>query len=178
MKQCHSQHIMKISERVELFDSIRDVPFCLMGKNAFYCFSKNNLLRKRLALGGIESVLMQGWFRWSDLEIPQEAKNLIRKDRQKHVFLKILIPERSEWVYVDPTWDKALEDVFPIAKWNGVDETVLMTKLSRISEYKKRNIFERIINKVERKFFPEGNSQFYFWLDEWMEKKRVEKNNS
>lgn len=41
---------MKISERVELFDSIGDVPFCLAWKNAFYCFSGDNLLRKKLAL--------------------------------------------------------------------------------------------------------------------------------
>jgi hypothetical protein len=169
---------MKISERIELFDSIRDVPFCLMGKRAFYCFTKNNLLRKKLAIGGIDSVLMQGWFKWSDLPLPQEAKNLIRKDKQKHVFLKIFIPEKNKWVYVDPTLDKALKGVFPIAEWNGIDETILMTKLSRISEYKKRNIFARLINKMERRFSPEGNNQFYYWLDEWMDKKRIENNNS
>ncbi|EKE19405.1 MAG: hypothetical protein ACD_9C00029G0005 [uncultured bacterium] len=173
MKQYHSQRIMKISERIELFDSIRDVPFCLMGKNAFYCFSKNNLLRKKLAIGGIESVLMQGWFKWSELAIPQEAKKLIRKDKQKHVFLKVFIPEKNEWVYIDPTWDKALENVFPIAEWNGVDETVLMTKLSKISEYEKRNILARIISKMERRFYPEGNNKFYHWLDKWMDEKRT-----
>lgn len=163
---------MKISERADLFKSIRDMHFCIMGKKAAYCFSKNKQLKNNLESIGIKSRMMQGWFKWSELNIPEKIKFLIVTDRQKHVFLEVYIPEKNKWVYVDPTWDIHLKSIFPIAQWDGINETILMTKLIKISEYKKSNILHKIINKVKRKLNFKNNDNFYRILDDWMDEVR------
>lgn len=165
---------MKKFERIKLFNSIRDVPFCIMGKRAAYCFSKSRQLRDGLKLFGIKSRMMQGWFRWSKLNIPEKIKSLIVVNKQKHVFLEVYIPEKNKWVYVDPTWDIDLMKVFPIARWDGINETILMTKLNKISKYKKTSISHRVINKFKRKLNFKNNNNFYHALDEWMDEIRSE----
>ena len=163
---------MKISERIDLFKSIRDVPFCITGKKVAHCFSKNKQLKNSLESIGIKSKMMQGWFKWSELNIPEEIKFLIATDRQKHVFLEVYIPEKNKCVYVDPTWDIHLKSIFPIAQWDGINETILMTKLTRISKYKKASIRRKIINKVKRKLNFKNNDNFYHVLDVWMDEIR------
>lgn len=164
---------MKISERIKLFNLIRDVPFCIMGKRAAYCFSKSRQLRDSLELIGIKSRMMQGWFKWSELNIPEKIKSLIVVNKQKHVFLEVYIPEKNKWVYVDPTWDIDLMKVFSVAQWDGINETILMTRLNKISEYKKASILHRIINKFKRKTSFKNNNDFYYALDKWMEEVRL-----
>jgi len=165
---------MKISERINLFNSIRDLPFCIMGKKAAYCFSKSKQLKNGLESIGIKSRMMQGWFKWSDLNIPEKIKTLIVADRQKHVFLEVYIPEKNRWVYVDPTWDIYLKSIFPIAQWDGINEANLMTKLTGVSEYKKASILHRTINKVKRKLHFKNNDNFYRALDRWIDEIRSE----
>lgn len=164
---------MKTSERINLFNSIRDVPFCIMGKKAAYCFSKNKQLKNSLESIGIKSKMMQGWFKWSELNIPEKIKSLIVTDRQKHVFLEVYIPEKNKWVYIDPTWDIHLKSFFPIAQWDGINETILMTKLTGISEYKKTSILYRVVNKVKRKLNFKNNNDFYHALDGCMNEIRL-----
>lgn len=164
---------MKISERINLFNSIRDVPFCIMGKKAAYCFSKNKQLKSSLELIGIRSRMMQGWFKRSELNIPEKIKTLIVADRQKHVFLEVYISEKNQWVYVDPTWDIKLKSIFPIAQWDGISETSLMTKLTGISAYEKASVLRRTINRVKRRLNFKNNDNFYCVLDEWMDEIRL-----
>ena len=164
---------MKTSDRIVLFNSIRDVPFCITGKKAACCFSKSKQLKNELELIGIKSKMMQGWFRWSRLNIPDNIKSLIVTDKQKHVFLEVYITEKNKWVYVDPTWDIHLRSIFAIAQWDGINGTILMTKMTGISDYEKSNILRRIINKLKRKLNFKNNDNFYSNLDKWLESIRL-----
>lgn len=171
-KVFHSPLTMKAENRIEIFNSIRDVPFRITGKNSMYCSKKCKLLKRRLADIGIESKIMVGNFKWTDLDLPKNIVQFINKDREGHAFLRVYIPETRKWVDIDPTWDNSLSNVFQISNWDGNNDTVLMTKLDKVREYKKASFFRRLCIKIKRKFVNESNHDFYVQLDNWLDSVR------
>jgi len=172
MKFHHSQPTMKVENRVDIFNRVRDIPFRITGKNSMYCFKKCKLLKRELENIGISSKIMIGNFKWTDLALPANICKFIEKNSEGHAFLSVFIPEKNIWVNIDPTWDSALRNVFQISVWDGINETILMTKLSRIREYKKAGFFKRLFIKFKRKFVEEKNYAFFVQLDNWLDEIR------
>lgn len=172
MKPSHSPHIMKVKNRIEIFNRVRDIPFRITGKNSMYCFKKCKLLKQELKNIGIESKIMVGNFKWTDLPLPENILNFINKDIEGHAFLSVCIPESNKWVNVDPTWDVALGRIFQISIWDGNNDTVLMTKLNKIREHKKAKFLRRIYIRIKRRFIKENNHNFYVQLDNWLDSVR------
>ncbi len=168
----HSLLTMKAKNRIEIFNNVRDLPFKITGKDSMYCSKKCTLLKRRLANIGIESKIMIGNFKWTDIALPKNIIQLINKDREQHAFLRVCIPETKKWVDVDPTWDNSLRDVFQISKWDGKNDTILMTKLSKIREHKKAKFLRRLYIRIKRKFIKENNYNFYVQLDNWLDSVR------
>jgi hypothetical protein len=166
---------MKAKNRIEIFNSVRDLPFRITGKNPMYCSKKCNLLKKKLANIGMESKIMVGSFKWTDLALPKDILRFINKDPEGHAFLRVYIPETKKWVDVDPTWDNLLSDVFQISEWDGKSDTILMTKLNKIREHKKAKFLRRLYIKIKRKFIKENNHNFYVQLDTWLDSVRKSK---
>lgn len=171
-KVFHSPLTMKVKNRIEIFNNIRDLPFRITGKNSMYCSKKCNLLKKRLADIGIESKIMVGNFKWTDLPLPKNIIQFINKDREQHAFLRVYIPETKKWVDIDPSWDNSLSDVFQVSNWDGHNNTILMTKLNKIREYKKAKFFRRLFIRIKRKLIKENNHNFYVQLDNWLDSVR------
>lgn len=172
MKPSHFPLTMKARNRVELFNKVRDIPFRLTGKNSMYCSKKCKLLKRELKDIGIESKIMVGNFKWTDLALPKNILQFIDKDSEGHAFLSVYIPETNKWVSIDPTWDMALREVFQISIWDGNSDTVLMTKLNKIREYKKAGFLKRLFIKIKRKFIKENNHEFFVQLDNWLDEVR------
>lgn len=166
---------MNLNSRIKLFEEIRDTPFILTGKKSMYCFKKCLILKDNLSKIEIKSKIMVGSFLWSQLSIPSKLKKDIKKDPENHVFLNVFIPETKKWVFIDPTWDKALNSIFPITNWDGLNETSLMTNLKNIKEYKfkKANPIRRLLSKIKRIFQDETNQVFYEKFDLWTNEIRI-----
>lgn len=120
-----------ISLRVALFESIRDIPYRIdvQGKDAT-CLAKNKLLGELLLRMGLKCRVIKAESYWKNTpNIPQQLLTLAPFSKFSHMFLEVFVPETKKWVQVDATWDSALAPILPIARWNGVDGTILACKI-------------------------------------------------
>ncbi|MEK7612839.1 MAG: hypothetical protein AAB449_01685 [Patescibacteria group bacterium] len=72
----------KISERINTFEEIRDIPYHIgltLEEEDCSCATKPTLLAKKLRTLGLESRRILCEFSWSALSIPQEVLHLAKK---------------------------------------------------------------------------------------------------
>ena len=113
-----------IQIRIQLFNAIRDIPYKFGGNYLdTSCKSKAKLLGELLTRCGFKTYLVRSPYQPNQLKLPNRIANLAPLATYYHVFLKVLIPETNQWVNVDPTWDKPLNPIYPIANWDGLSNT-------------------------------------------------------
>lgn len=157
---------------VELYERVQAIPYyclkqrdpaLLLKKNKGSCSEKHLFLGKKFEKLGIPVKYVLIRSDWSDLPIPKEI--ISKKDSSvgRHLALKINVNEK--WIYVDATWDPALEKAgFPITKnWNGQLDTKFAFPPKEIIELDKRP--EEQVERLE-------NGEFYDSLNKWLESKR------
>ena len=128
-----------IKLRIKLFNSIRDIPYLIGQKEVdASCYAKTKILGDLLIRTGLNCQVFYCQFLWKNLRIPKKLLDLTKKPYSRHYFLKVYIPERKKWVYVDPTWDKGLRTKFKISEWDGLSNTILaVSPLGKINKFSK-----------------------------------------
>ncbi len=159
---------------VELFNSIRDIPYKIslsLNEEDTSCSGKCIRLKHVFERVGYEVRYRVVEFRWSDMAIPREILDIPHDDNSTHVYLEVLVHE--QWVKVDPTWDKKLAAVVPIAEWDGVNDTaVAVPVLAEYDLIKSQDVMERS-DKNEVVEDLKKNGEFYKKLNEWLESVRL-----
>lgn len=118
--------------RIKLFEAVRDIPYYLGdNKTNASCGAKAKLLGEILGKIGLKCRLIYCYFNWDDTKIPKEITRKAPHKQARHILLKVYIPERKKWVFVDPTWDNKLATYFKISKWNGVSNTTITVPTKR-----------------------------------------------
>lgn len=116
-----------IKKAVEKFYEVRAMPYhiALNDKESNWdCETKNRKLAKELEELAYKTRERIGLIRWSELEIPQEIKDLPHDDESSHLFLEVIPPGNTDWVAIDCTWNPELKRAdFPIAEWDGKNST-------------------------------------------------------
>lgn len=159
-------HESKRRKIIELFEKVQKVPYHLLRNrdsrklfelNKGCCAEKTIWLGNRLKeLGNpVKYYLIR--FNWEDLPIPKEILKLKQKRSGYHLLMKAKI--NNKWVWVDPTWDPALEKIgFPVTKnWDGKSDTLLAVDPLEIKEYEPE---EPSTTDLSKDFIRELNKYF------------------
>ncbi len=159
---------------IELYNRVQAVPYycleyrepdLLLKKNKGSCSEKHLFLGKEFEKLGVDVKYVLIRFDWNDLPIPKEIIEKKGSPVGWHLALKIKVARK--WIYVDATWDPALEKAgFPITKdWNGCSDTKFAFPLKQVIE-----LDERPPKQVER----HEDRKFYDSLNDWLESQRMQ----
>lgn len=154
---------------ISLFNLIRDIPYRIplkWGEQDDCCNGKHRRLLKTLAEEGYKVRYVVCVFLWSDLNLPDELKEIPHENDCTHVYLDIFL--NNSWVTLDATWDKCLKKVFAVNEWDGKSDTTIAVKpIQTFSPEKSARIMtnqnEESINKDLEK-----NSKFYEAFNNWL----------
>ena len=163
-----------IAQRVKAFQEVRDLPYRINLQERAQdqsCVGKAEKLAVKLLEVGMASRLMCCRFSWKDLALPQELV-ACAPARPKHFYLQVYVPERQEWIKVDPTWDPAMENFgFKIAQWDGRRSTELAVKslgdLSVEESATTRAVYEAAL-RLQRNEFRKISGTFYDGLNSYL----------
>jgi hypothetical protein len=122
-----------IQKRQHLFKEVRDIPYHIAtdGEADASCATKSFMLQRRLASLGIGSVFAYGTFSWRQLNLPVELIDLLPNDEGWHQWLRVFIPETGVWIDLDASWDSGLQEILPIAAWDGLNSTGIAVPIQR-----------------------------------------------
>ncbi len=158
---------------IELYEKVQKVPYyCLKERNPDKlfelnkgsCFEKNSYLGKQYEKLGIPVKYQLIVFDWRELPVPKDIMDKRENKLGEHLALKIMVD--NKWVFVDPTWDPALEKAgFPLTKnWDGESDTKLAVKPKKIRELKQspekavvtantgfHDLFNKYLEKIRKK---------------------------
>lgn len=116
-----------IKKAVERFYEIRNIPYHIAlndREENWQCETKHRMLAKELEKLGYKTRERIGLFRWSEVDIPQEIKDLPHDNESSHLFLEVIPPDGRDWVKADCTWNPELKEAgFPISEWDGASST-------------------------------------------------------
>lgn len=111
---------------IKAFEEIRDIPYRIplsAHDTDDCCSGKANRLMTIFEMAGKEVRYRVCSFLWSDLNLPNSLQQTPHEDLCTHVYLEVKDGDR--WIVIDPTWDRALEEVLPVGMWDGKKDTVL-----------------------------------------------------
>lgn len=164
----HFLLIMKMHESMQIFETVRDIPYMTSANTLRTCFYKCNKLKEQLTSIGYECELMIGDFKWSALQLPSSVMYLCDNDHGRHVVLRVR-RFHQDWIILDPTIDKMLSSHFQVEVWDGVHSTGMMMPLDNIRIYNPYSVSERVRSKLKRLlFFRVNNHEFYEAVDSWL----------
>lgn len=159
---------------IQVFEHIRDIPYRIPLSDLEpndSCSGKVMRLKKGLDQAGLTTRYRVCDFKWSDLPLPDEVLCVPHSPAATHVYLEV--QQGDEWIAIDPTWDTALNGVFPIASWDGISSTsIAVAPLKLYSDEESRMIMEEpnaVQNAVDLKI----NRLFYEKLNSWLEQQRT-----
>lgn len=123
---------------------------------------------------GLESRHKICKFRWEDLGVPDKVLEYTHEDPETHEYLKVLVPEKEEWVKVDPNWDSRIQHPkIPISNWDGKTDTKLAVKpVKKLSPQESREFIERDSTEEARREYFEKNRDFFRAMNDWIESLR------
>lgn len=159
--------------RIKLFIAIRDIPYRLSdGRHNCSCSAKTKILGEIFMRLGLNCRVAKCKFKWEKLRMPKSLLNLRRKLGEEmiseHTFLRVFIPESKQWITVDPTWDKELSSVFPVADWDGLTDTILAVKTNHFTEPKNKR--GKFLTPLEIQFIGiDENNLFVKKFNSWLE---------
>jgi len=118
---------MYSSDRVQLFNCIRDIPYSIgltMNAPDYGCGTKSAMLGQLLGGLGLETRLRICTFAWEETPLPPKVLEVPHTLEAFHQFLQLFVPESNTWRTVDPTWDAPLGRAgFTVAEWDGLHDT-------------------------------------------------------
>lgn len=151
-----------IEKAVEKFYEIRNIPYHIAlneKEENWQCETKNRALAKELEKLGYETRERIGLFRWSEVNMPKEIKDLPHDDESSHLYLEVITPGNNDWVKVDCTWNPELKKAgFPISEWNGTDSTEVALSCYEIIPVEKN---EEYLNDIDYDEDMETNYKIY-----------------
>jgi len=111
-------------------------------------------------------------FLWSDLDLPEDVREIPHKAVCVHRYLEAYNQEQNKWIVVDATWDKRLYPKFKINEWDGKSDTELAVKPVKIyDEIRSQELVEikpeQIIEDLKI------NGEFYKAVNKWLETIRL-----
>lgn len=168
-----------IKERIRYFRIVRDIPYHIaLGEEQDYCCAtKPMILDKLLSTIKLNSRHIVCTFKWEKIGLPSKLLSLPHDEVDTHEFLIVFIPETSNWVRVDPSWDFQLQGSgLSIAQWDGLHDTslgVIPEKIYSPEESEKLNAEEATMGEIARNDYLERNCKFFAAFNEWLEAYRV-----
>ena len=151
-----------IKKAVEKFYEIRDIPYHIAlsdREENLQCETKNRMLADELSGLGYKTRERIGLFRWSEVNIPQEIKNLPHDDEASHLYLEVIPPDDKEWIVVDCTLNSELREAgFPISEWDGRSSTPIALDCYEIIPADSN---EKYLNSIDYDEDLEVNYQIY-----------------
>jgi len=166
-----------LEERKRLFRMARDIPFrtaLSIEEQGYACVAKPEILDRMLKTIGLESRHIICKFRWEDLGFPEKVLKYEHEDPETHEYLEVFIPEKDQWVKVDPNWDSRINHSgIPIADWNGKTNTKLAVEpVETFSPEKSKEFIERDSEEEVRKEYFERNREFFRAMNKWLDSVR------
>lgn len=165
--------------RVQLFNSIRDIPYRIplnSSEEDRCCNGKVKQLKKLLEAEGYQARYRVCEFKWSDMLLPLFVTAIPHEDFSTHVYLEVFI--NGKWVVVDPTWDIQIKSILPVNEWDGITDTqIAVTPLKIYSLKKSKKIMERGELEQPDKYWVE-DLEFCKSFNQWLESVRVNFNLS
>jgi hypothetical protein len=158
---------------VSIFESVRDIPYKIplkWGEEDNCCRGKHQKLFEKLATSGFKVRYRVCVFLWSSLNLPKEIEKIPHDNDCTHTYLEIKIG--NKWKILDATWDKRLNDLFHINKWDGKTDTKLALKPIKTFDPKESL---KIVNNQNQKVITSDlkiNIRFYKAFNDWLEKNR------
>lgn len=163
----------------DAFKVIRDIPYILSTPEYdCSCSSKIKILGEILIRLGLDVKVMTCDFQWTNLPIPLSLSRLATEEFgiSRHYFLNVKgEATKYKWVQIDPTWDIKLKQVFPIAEWNGISDTILAVPTVHIREYTMNDI---PVSLDDFYFRDRSRSKFSYQFNRWLNtiRKNYERN--
>lgn len=158
----------EIQERIKLFRFVREIPYyASVGKEQdFSCSTKVEILRKLLGLKARYRIYE---FRWEDLDLPKELLTFPHEDPEYHQNLEVYIPEKQNWVIVDPTWDSGLSKNFVVAEWDGLSNTKIAVPTKKIySPEESKHLIKTFSEPKEIQSYLRKNKRFLHSLNKYL----------
>jgi hypothetical protein len=153
---------LSYEKAAQVFKEIQKIPYhiSLSSDDACYdCVGKNSMLAQGLIEIGYKVRARTGFFKWSDLSLPEEMLKIPHDNDCSHYFIEVIPPGKDKWVLLDATWNQELEKAgFPISKWDGFSATVNALPCAEILDAKLEEEYEESINWEEDL---EKNREFY-----------------
>jgi hypothetical protein len=123
---------MSVDQRIAFFEFIKNIPYHIgLDKDDpnYNCVTKCDMLAHLLHGLGLKTRPIICTFDWTETPLPNTILALPRDTGETHQFLQVFIPETKTWINCDPTWDNGIrKSKFPIAQWDGLNETALAVK--------------------------------------------------
>jgi hypothetical protein len=161
---------------IECFRKIRDIPYHIplaLDEEDFCCSGKSTLLLKELEKFGIEARYAVGWFNWEDINLSKFILEVPHDPDCTHTWVEANI--KGKWIKLDPSWDAGLKNIFPVAEFDGKNDTILAVPVKEIFSPEKSdkimrdssdNVNGTITEDLER------NGRFYEELNNYLAKSR------
>lgn len=165
-----------VAERIKCFRFVRDIPYYIAlsdNEQDYCCATKTPMLQKLLAGLDIKSRQINCQFDWAGFGLPPDVLAEATSPHCAHVYLEVFIPEKNEWVAVDPTWDNKLQSAgLPIAEWDGLNPTVLAVKpvktFSAEESQKVNQQMDGMPPETMQKFYKD-NHNFISAINNWLD---------
>ncbi len=155
---------------IKIFEEVRDIPYRIplsASEKNVSCSGKAKKLKVLLEQEGYPARYRVCEFRWSDVQnIPTDVHALPHADDSTHVYVEVLID--GIWVKVDPTWDRMLATIFPVAVWDGRHDTRIAVKPIVVYgiEESRQIMEDESADAIEKDLAI--NSEFYRALNDWL----------
>ena len=164
------------NEIIKIFNEVRNIPFRIaLSKDdeCLDCAGKSIILRKKLEEIGVKTRFAVCYFYWINMGFPDDVNKISHDKDCTHTFVEVLINDK--WIKLDPSWDKALEKIFPISYFDGEHDTILAVKPAGIFDPEKserimknqENNYDNVINEDLAR-----NGEFYEAIDNYLEEIR------
>ncbi|MCK9186592.1 hypothetical protein M0P48_04095 [Candidatus Gracilibacteria bacterium] len=159
---------------IEIFNSIRDIPFKIplsIEDQSVDCDKKHKKLYDALKKEKIDVRFRVCTFLWSEQSIPKKILEIPHVDKCEHLYLEAFI--NKKWVTLDITWDILLNKIFAIKEWDGISDTDIAVKPLEILSQEENQNLSHNVNNVEN-FLEDikNNRAFYKALNLWLEANR------
>lgn len=163
----------KKDERIEIFNSIRDIPYRIplgVDEEDNCCNGKHRKLQALFKKAGYASAPWMCKFHWSKLNLPREILAIPHDDLANHVYLRVAIhSDRGE--IIDASWDYGLRDILPVNTWDGDSHTMLAVPQEPTTAREQLDFFKND-NPMALLEALKTNGEFFQALNQWLEKNR------
>lgn len=156
-----------MNTRVYYFEIVRDIPYSIWhDKPDYNCVVKNDILANLLESNNLETRRRICKFKWDDLNIPESVLNNSHPSSSYHEFVEVKIPEKDEYITVDPSWDSLLSPEFDINTWDGKSDTDIAVKPIKIYSVEESKEIRDSVSKIEEaEENQDDHEDFYYSLN-------------